>query len=96
VFSFQACGLKSDLLCTSLFNKRKYCTARVYGCLRVSLVLDVEKLLDIFEKLVFYKNHTKHLTEFIRKEVNEALDRRSSLEKTLGPGIKNSSVSFGD
>jgi hypothetical protein len=96
VLSFQACGLKGDLLCTSLFDKKKYCTARVCGRLRVPLVPDAEKILDLFEKNVFYKDHIEQLADIVKKEVNEALDRRSSFGKTLGPGFKSSLATFGD
>lgn len=53
--------------------------------------------MGLFEKLVFYKNHTaEQPADFVKKKVNEALDRRSSSGKTLGPGFKNYLASFGD
>ncbi|KAI7894582.1 uncharacterized protein EV154DRAFT_578189 [Mucor mucedo] len=89
VTSFQICGIKGDLLQTSLGSPSNFTTHRISKRIRIPLSPDdSEKLTLLLQQLMVYKEKVESVATLLRKEVNKALDRRSSFGPILSPSYK--------
>ncbi|CEP09818.1 hypothetical protein [Parasitella parasitica] len=74
---------------TSLESPNKFVTRRFCDRIRAPLQAeDADQMKKFMKSLVLYKEQVENLACLINKEVNSALDRRSSFGHALGPYYK--------
>ncbi|KAI7879325.1 uncharacterized protein EV154DRAFT_429126 [Mucor mucedo] len=93
VTSFQICGIKSDLLQTSLGSPSNFTTQRISKRIRIPLRPCCDRALYIhltllLRQLMVYKDKVESVATLLKKEVNKALDRRSSFGPILSSSYK--------
>jgi hypothetical protein len=95
VSSLQICGLKGDFISTCLQTEKSYCSSRV--CSRVRSPLsptDSKEMKTFIQCLILYKDRVEETAQFIKEQVNKAVDRRLSFNNALGPSFKSNLPNF--
>lgn len=74
---------------TSLESPNKFVARRFCDRIRAPLQAeDADQMKKFMKGLVLYKEQVENLARLIKKEVNSALDRRSSFGNALCPSYK--------
>lgn len=95
--SLQICGLKGDLLTTTLQTKKKYISSRSVERIRTPLSPnDADATINYMKHLIHWKEQVVDAATMVLKLVNEADDRRSSFGKTLKPKTRNKESTYVD
>ncbi|KAI8971884.1 hypothetical protein BDF20DRAFT_825262 [Mycotypha africana] len=88
VTSFHICGIKGDLVQTSL-DSSNFTTKRTSKRVLIPLSPNhSEELALLLQQLMMYKDKVENMATFLKEEVNKALDRRSSFDPFLSPSYK--------
>lgn len=95
VTSFHICGIKGDLLQTSLDSPSNFTTKRTSKRVRIPLSPNnSEELALLLQQLMMYKDKVENMATFLKEEVNKAIDRRSSFGPILSPSYKKNLRSY--
>ncbi|KAI7858831.1 hypothetical protein BDC45DRAFT_543664 [Circinella umbellata] len=89
ITSFHICGIKGDLLQTSLDSPSNFTTERTSKRVRIPLSPNhSDELALLLQQLMMYKDKVENMATLLKEEVNKALDRRSSFDPILSPSYK--------
>lgn len=89
VISLQICGLKADLLKSTMKSPKEYTTERVTDRLRIPITTKKsDPMISFLQRLKLFREKVLSSANEIKEEFNEAIDRRSSFGDTLSPSLK--------
>lgn len=79
VISLQICGLKADLLKSTMKSPKEYTTERVTDRLRIPITTKKsDPMISFLQRLTLFREKVLSSANEIKEKFNEAIDRRSS------------------
>ncbi|GAN09706.1 hypothetical protein MAM1_0285c09238 [Mucor ambiguus] len=89
VVSLQVCGLKADLLKSTMKSAAEYTTERMTDRLRFPITTrNSDSMIAFLQKITLFREKVLSNANGIKDEYNEAIDQRSSFGETLSPSLK--------
>lgn len=90
VYSLQVCGIRADLLETTLMSKSTYITNRVCERIRIPLNDTQASQAETFiQTMMLFREEVQRIGRMVKMDVINAVDRRSSFGRVFKPGFKD-------
>ncbi|KAL9538353.1 hypothetical protein MBANPS3_010998 [Mucor bainieri] len=97
IYCMQLCGLKGDVILTTMRKKKQYVADRVDERLRVPLnTRDTQKATRFFTQLLHYRSQVIKAVDKIKDVIQENDDRRRSFERVLGKNKQKEVITYKD